>query len=638
MTPSPDPAETQPEDSAFRTHYRLGCFIILLLSLVVYLPAVRGDLVWDDVVLVNGEGIGSSHSILQCFTRPFLFHYYRPLTSLLFFFDHRIWGDRSVGYHITNLVIHVATTAAMMALLSAAFRNRAITLLGSLLFAVQPVQVSTVAWIGGRTDTLSTLFVALFGWTAIRSAQSVGPRRRGFMALSLACYSLAILAKEQTLLLFPLLPLAYYTFGPSDHPRRKVYAVASTLSGTSIALIFAYLMKRYGNPARPNWHLATQIPIVAKTAIYYLFALLLPTPRTIHTLTLEFLDSVGVLAVLLGYLLIAGVALLTLALKKRAPAAAWFLVMGLELLAPVSNAYPLVTQTVAPYRAGSAGLAASALTAWGLVTAIEWLKRRHEQGEARLVAALATGLAVWCAGLSVWGSVQWRTPLQVSLKVEQYNPKSYFGHVEVASSLIDRGRLKPALARLDTVAPDVQTAMMPGGTRSSALALVNSTYLGDWVGELYGKAALELIRQGDLREAHRALETGVRVGPRNVIVAIAMANYAGATHNLHDEEHWLAAALALRPEMTEKRLLLGRLLASEHRWPQAATVFEQALKRQPTPQTYILAATAYIRSGERPRAMALLDEGMRRGILDRDAVRQWLAQLDRSRALPARSR
>ena len=64
-------------------------------------------MVWDDHELLTGAGIGNAQSIWDCFTRPFLFHYYRPLTSLTFLIDHRIWGVAPFGYHVTNLLLHV---------------------------------------------------------------------------------------------------------------------------------------------------------------------------------------------------------------------------------------------------------------------------------------------------------------------------------------------------------------------------------------------------------------------------------------------------------------------------------------------------------------------------------------------------
>src|SRR5262249_54399540 len=138
--------------STFR--WRFAWVGVCILSALIYLPVLNGPPIWDDHELLSGAGIGNAHSIWQCFTRPFLFHYFRPLTSISFLFDHSIWGQITIGYHLTNVVIHVITTAVLVGLLLSVFRCRKIAILGGLLFALQPAQVSTTAWIGGRTDSL----------------------------------------------------------------------------------------------------------------------------------------------------------------------------------------------------------------------------------------------------------------------------------------------------------------------------------------------------------------------------------------------------------------------------------------------------------------------------------------------------
>ncbi len=68
-----------------------GALVIVLLSGMVYMPSIRGSKIWDDTELLSGKGLGNALSIPQCFRAPFLYHYYRPLTSASFILDHRIW-------------------------------------------------------------------------------------------------------------------------------------------------------------------------------------------------------------------------------------------------------------------------------------------------------------------------------------------------------------------------------------------------------------------------------------------------------------------------------------------------------------------------------------------------------------------
>src|SRR5580700_11583193 len=108
--------------------FGLAAAAIVLLSGLLYLPSIHGARVWDDAYLLKGTGLSGATTVGQCFTRAFLWNYYRPLTGATFVLDHRIWGDSTFGYHLTNLLLHVLTTALMIQLLLVSFRSRRIAL------------------------------------------------------------------------------------------------------------------------------------------------------------------------------------------------------------------------------------------------------------------------------------------------------------------------------------------------------------------------------------------------------------------------------------------------------------------------------------------------------------------------------
>jgi len=247
--------------------YRLAVYAILLVSAAIYLPSVDGLALWDDRAL-----IGAYRSLQQCFEAPFLQHYFRPVVAVTFYVEFKLWGRDALLYHRDNILIHVATTAALIGLLRTLFRDVRTALLGGLLFAVQPAQASTVAWIGGRTDSLCTLLATLFLWTlalAARSQPGVPPRREprvtdndscmkskdgestnsgprgtsagalvsvpsgfspaswGWTALSAVLFLLAALTKEQALALLPIVPAAHLLLhhrGSEPHYGEMQYA------------------------------------------------------------------------------------------------------------------------------------------------------------------------------------------------------------------------------------------------------------------------------------------------------------------------------------------------------------------------------------------------------------------------------
>src|ERR1051325_4227535 len=152
--------------------WRWIIFAIVALSAFIYLPSLRGGPVWDDHDLISGKGTPGATTRSGCFTHPFLSHYYRPLTSASILIDRTLWGDKTVGFHATNLILHVLATAGLIALLGSAFKDRRIAAAGGLLFAIQPAQIGATAWIGGRTDALCVFWVILFAWLLIKAAHS----------------------------------------------------------------------------------------------------------------------------------------------------------------------------------------------------------------------------------------------------------------------------------------------------------------------------------------------------------------------------------------------------------------------------------------------------------------------------------
>lgn len=131
---------------------------------------------------------------------------YRPLTSLSYAIQWSLHGDRAWAFHLVNVLLHAGASA-----LAAVLGTRLLGLTGGwiagAIFAVHPVHVEAVANIVGRAELLCALgmlgsmVLLLKPMTLARSLAITG------------CFLLALLSKEQGMLVPPLLLALWWTRG-----------------------------------------------------------------------------------------------------------------------------------------------------------------------------------------------------------------------------------------------------------------------------------------------------------------------------------------------------------------------------------------------------------------------------------------
>jgi tetratricopeptide (TPR) repeat protein len=168
--------------------------LILGLALVCYWPALRGDLVWDDDAHVTKPELRSAAGLVRIWTDLGATQQYYPVLHSAFWVEHKLWGDAVLGYHLTNLVLHV-TSALLLVVILRRLRIPGAWLAG-LVFAVHPVCVESVAWISEQKNTLSLVLYLAAALAYVRFEGRRGrPGARGAYILATALFISAILAK-----------------------------------------------------------------------------------------------------------------------------------------------------------------------------------------------------------------------------------------------------------------------------------------------------------------------------------------------------------------------------------------------------------------------------------------------------------
>lgn len=181
---------------------RLICFGLALSVLVVFGRLAFFDFVFfDDHVYVIEKaqvlaGL-TTESIRWAFTATDA-GFWHPLTWISLMIDHEIWGLNPGGYHLTNLLLHLAATlllfAALHRLTGALWKSGFV----AVLFALHPLHVESVAWIAERKDVLSGVFWMLSLLLYARYVESPGWRRYSLVLLS---FILGLMAKPMVVTL-----------------------------------------------------------------------------------------------------------------------------------------------------------------------------------------------------------------------------------------------------------------------------------------------------------------------------------------------------------------------------------------------------------------------------------------------------
>ena len=120
----------------------------------IYWPALNGGLQWDDdLYLTKNPLLADPARLWKAWFVPGSFIEYYPITQTVQWVQWQVWHGQTLGYHVTNVLLHAAGALLVWRLLAKLGLRYA--WLGGMLFAVHPAHVESVAWISEIKNTLS---------------------------------------------------------------------------------------------------------------------------------------------------------------------------------------------------------------------------------------------------------------------------------------------------------------------------------------------------------------------------------------------------------------------------------------------------------------------------------------------------
>jgi tetratricopeptide (TPR) repeat protein len=149
--------------------------LLILLTLVIYLPVLRYDFInFDDQVYVTENSpvqAGWTWAGVQWAFTTWHGGNWHPLTWLSHMTDCELFGVNPSAHHAVNALFHALNAAALFFLLQRLFKSMWANAFIAAVFAWHPLHVESVAWISERKDVLSTLFALLSLHAYVRYAR-----------------------------------------------------------------------------------------------------------------------------------------------------------------------------------------------------------------------------------------------------------------------------------------------------------------------------------------------------------------------------------------------------------------------------------------------------------------------------------
>ncbi len=223
---------------------------------------------------------------------------YRPVGYVTFAANWYFGKTRVFGYHLVNISIHVLSAFFLFLVILKLFATPAmrtyaqedaffIALMASIFWAIHPIQTQAVTYIVQRLASLSALFYIMALWAYVCGRlHTKSFIRLIWYILCLACYILAVMTKENTVLLPIILVIIEFIFF-QDLNKKKIGIFFWLFIGISAGLVFliAVFLFMAGDPAgllhkyqiRPYGlfeRLFTQFRVV----LFYLYQIIYPIP------------------------------------------------------------------------------------------------------------------------------------------------------------------------------------------------------------------------------------------------------------------------------------------------------------------------------------------------------------------------
>jgi protein O-mannosyl-transferase len=546
--------------------------------------------------------------------------YWHPLTSISHMFDAELYGNWAGGHHLTNMLIHCATSMLLFAALRRLTGELWPCAFAAAVFALHPLRVESVAWVAERKDVLSGFFFTLTLLAYARYAQRPSFLRYLLVALPLI---LGLMSKPMlvtvpfVLLLLDYWPLHRLRQGAGPKTVARLLAEKAPLLALAVAFsVLTVFTQDRAVKALSDISMMARVTNAAVSYVAYCRQMLWPSELTVFYPHPK--DSLPDWQVIGAFGLLIWITAMAIRARRTRPYLLvgwlWYLGMMFPVIGLMQSGFQARADrfTYLP----QIGLAI-ALAWWAADLAVLWQLRP------RNLAIAAAGVIAILAACSWLQAGYWCNTMSLFNRALDHTTQNYFIQYHLGIALGREARLTGReelfneaiehLRKAEAINPNDYGTQFNYGLllcgvnrneegivhlrRSVELSPTSFEAVNELSVALYGLATTlnPAEKQRRLDEAATACESARNLNPRFANVYVNFGSVRADQGRFEEAIALLQQAIALDSNFAQAYVSLGRTYYRMGKLSETIGAFREALRLQPD-DLYSLKAAALVAS------------------------------------------
>lgn len=411
--------------------------LIAAVCFLAYFNSLHNPFICDDEGLVlKNPLLKNWGSFPKAFTNDLYLatfvnsNFYRPLQLVLYMLDYHFWRFDPLGYHLANIILQALAASLVYLFTLFILKNREISLLSALLFAVSPLHNEAVAYIAGSAELLM----------AVSLLSSLLLFARGRLALSLFFFIMGLLSKELSVV-FPIVILCWAICYSRENLSRPWYFLKAVFPFFLIDAVYIFLRFSWLKfpalflPELTKYPLLLRVSVLPQVFLAYLKILLLPVDLHLSRSLGYPTDFWGIFTSWFIFIALA-IASAIILFKKRSRSlnflSFWFLIF----LLPQTGIFPINAFVAEHF------LYLSSISFFILLS---FLLHRYLRKSLLLIIGSAL---VLCYGILTFSqNLTWRSPVIFYERILKFSPGSFLARNNLGVQYEIKGRYFDAISQ-----------------------------------------------------------------------------------------------------------------------------------------------------------------------------------------------